>query len=160
MTNDVGGQYRPVTRSKSLPNRSLIPIRTEKSQLAMAKFNQRPLPSAIISPQMLRVMQQHGNVVTKKAGAVRSPSRLVPPKRYTLSGALPSTATVANGVRTTPTTPTTPSPVRAVNSQGGMLANGAEVRPGTAPFSRARTPNSRIAVTAPNTPKRTIPTAR
>ncbi|XP_061394196.1 uncharacterized protein LOC133329742 [Musca vetustissima] len=74
----------------------------------------------------------------------RSPSRLQPPKRYSMTSTPPSSATSGGAAATvsSPSTPTTP----------GSISGGSA--------SRARTPNSRVAVTAPNTPKKRVQSPR
>ncbi|XP_073818389.1 uncharacterized protein isoform X15 [Musca autumnalis] len=77
----------------------------------------------------------------------RSPSRLQPPKRYSMTATPPSSTTSGGAAAATlssPSTPTTPG------SSGG----------GAGSASRARTPNSRVAVTAPNTPKKRVQSPR
>uniref|UniRef100_A0A1I8NMA4 Uncharacterized protein n=1 Tax=Stomoxys calcitrans TaxID=35570 RepID=A0A1I8NMA4_STOCA len=87
-----------------------------------------------ISPQIARISNQADPTKT-----TRSPSRLQPPKRYSMTTTPPS-ATNVGAVMSSPSTPTTPG--------GGGSAN------------RARTPNSRVAVTAPNTPKKRVQSPR
>lgn len=92
----------------------------------------KPKPQkSTISPQNARITIQADN----KAKTTRSPSRIVPPKRYSVN--LTSTAIIS--AATSPSTPTTPAGIAGV---------------------RARTPNSRVAVTAPNTPKRRVQSPR
>ncbi|KAM7362821.1 uncharacterized protein ACRADG_013353 isoform 2-T3 [Cochliomyia hominivorax] len=86
-----------------------------------------PKPSCAISPQLARITNQADPTKT-----TRSPSRLQPPKRYSMSG----TAAAA-----------TPSPITTPTSSAGTT-------------TRARTPNSRAALTAPNTPKKRVQSPR
>lgn len=86
-----------------------------------------PKPSCAISPQIARITNQADPTKT-----TRSPSRLQPPKRYSMTSAAVATTSPI----TTPTSAT-----------------------GTA-TTRARTPNSRAAVTAPNTPKKRVQSPR
>ncbi|XP_075146608.1 uncharacterized protein LOC142221004 isoform X2 [Haematobia irritans] len=83
-----------------------------------------------ISPQIVRISNQADPTKT-----TRSPSRLQPPKRYSMTTTPPSSTGAA--ALSSPSTPTTP---------------------GSA--TRARTPNSRVAVTAPNTPKKRVQSPR
>ncbi|XP_036224144.2 uncharacterized protein [Bactrocera oleae] len=81
-----------------------------------------------ISPQITRISTQEAD--GKKT---RSPSRIVPPKRYSMTAGIGgATATVA----------------AATNAGVGASA------------ARARTPTSRAVVTAPNTPKRRVQSPR
>uniref|UniRef100_A0A1I8MQI0 Serine-rich adhesin for platelets n=1 Tax=Musca domestica TaxID=7370 RepID=A0A1I8MQI0_MUSDO len=88
-----------------------------------------------ISPQIARITNQADATKT-----TRSPSRLQPPKRYSMTATPPSSTSAAAATLSSPLTPTTPG--------GGGSA------------SRARTPNSRVAVTAPNTPKKRVQSPR
>lgn len=88
-----------------------------------------------ISPQIARITNQADATKT-----TRSPSRLQPPKRYSMTATPPSSTSAAAATLSSPSTPTTPG--------GGGSA------------SRARTPNSRVAVTAPNTPKKRVQSPR
>lgn len=92
-----------------------------------------PKPNCTISPQIARITNQADPTKT-----TRSPSRIQPPKRYSMT-TLPPTANVAGAALSSPSTPTTPA--------GGSA-------------SRARTPNGRVAVTAPNTPKKRVQSPR
>lgn len=86
-----------------------------------------PKPSCAISPQFARITNQADSTKT-----TRSPSRIQPPKRYSMTAA-------AVGA--------TPSPTTTPTSSAGTT-------------TRARTPNSRAAVTAPNTPKKRVQSPR
>lgn len=81
-----------------------------------------------ISPQITRISTQEADGKT-----TRSPSRIVPPKRYSMTAGIGgATATVAAA------------------TSAGVGASAA----------RARTPTSRAVVTAPNTPKRRVQSPR
>ncbi|XP_065372246.1 homeobox protein 5 isoform X2 [Calliphora vicina] len=86
-----------------------------------------PKPPCAISPQLARITNQ-----ADPSKATRSPSRIQPPKRYSMTAA----AAV------------TPSPITTPTSSAGTTT------------TRARTPNSRVAVTAPNTPKKRVQSPR
>ncbi|XP_015032848.2 homeobox protein 5 isoform X3 [Drosophila willistoni] len=76
------------------------------------------------TPRLNRVSNHVQDVGSGGKASTRSPSRMIQPKRYSLAGTPPTPTPAAATTTTTPTT------------------------------SRARTPTSRVAVTAPNTPKR------
>ena len=86
--------------------------------------------SYAISPQIARITNQ-----ADPTKVTRSPSRIQPPKRYSMTSA----AAVATATASPITTPTGTTTI------------------GT---TRARTPNSRVAVTAPNTPKKRVQSPR
>lgn len=111
---------------------------TTTTNLKNANVNTKIPKPPRISPQIARITNQADPTKT-----TRSPSRLQPPKRYSLTSTPPSStgaaAAAAAAALSSPSTPTTP---------GGGSA------------SRARTPNSRVAVTAPNTPKKRVQSPR
>ncbi|XP_034131099.1 uncharacterized protein LOC117585630 isoform X3 [Drosophila guanche] len=115
------------TRTAATVVASPSPARVSAPAKTVTKSHNKTL-SLLSSPRLSRLSsaQQDAANGGKPSSSTRSPSRIVPPKRYSLAG--------------TPTHTHTPTPTST---------------PTSAPATgRARTPTNRVAVTAPNTPKR------
>ncbi|XP_023292482.2 probable serine/threonine-protein kinase DDB_G0282963 isoform X1 [Lucilia cuprina] len=115
------------TDKSKIPRTSTTPIESPHKINNIANNTKIPKPpSCAISPQLARISNQADPTKT-----TRSPSRIQPPKRYSMTAAAAAT----------------PSPITTPTSSAGTT-------------TRARTPNSRVAVTAPNTPKKRVQSPR